>query len=925
MQRFPLLFYEELQAEQVQKKFEKVMAFLREGNFRSAETKKMAGFPGIYRAKLDAENRLLFKFVRYGGETYLLLLDIVLNHAYEKSRFLRGAEVDESRLPDLVQLGQVPDNEVEDLRYLDVRKPTLHFLNKAISFDEAQRSAFEAQLPLIVIGSAGSGKTALTLEKMKLLTGNVAYVTLSGYLADNAQELYFANGYRNEQQEVDFLSFGQFLMGLRIPEGREVTFPDFEQLFARHRQAIKLREPYKLFEEFKGVLTGSHPEKPFLSLEDYLSLGIRQSIFPLEEREEVYRFFEKYLVFLREEGLYDTNILAQSYRPLVSPVYDFVVIDEVQDMTNVQLALVLKSLKKSHRFLLCGDANQIVHPNFFSWAGLKTMFYASGELGADIVRVLHTNYRNTIEVTELSNRILKLKNARFGSIDRESTYLIRPVSGVPGTVEFLEDQEKLKQELNQQTRRSTRFAVVVPRPEDKAEARRFFDTPLVFSVQEAKGLEYDNVILFNFISSFSREFRHIALGVSPEELEAEIQYSRARDKSDRELDSYKFYINALYVAITRSVSNLYVIEKETKHPLLLLLGLVKTKDRATARADRSSDQEWREEALRLARQGKREQSEAIRKLLEEQRRKNRLSEAELADLRDQALNPELFNNQAKKKLFQYVSQHNDFDTIRQLADLRFSEAKKYLDGLDKEIEAYFRDCRQNRLGPEHPGFKKFGPHFRDAKNQTPLMQAVQWPPAFDSVDFLLKNEASRILPDGRDILAYTLDLYLKNQEMHWIGADGAVTSQMMAESSALSRLYLRLELPSITFSANGRLFKVNSQSMEYLLVLLLQHAFGTVRNIVLEMGGDELLDDPVNKHYAQGLQNQDFHFVFQHIPSAIAPDYRRKPAYLNQMLAKHEANSNHPNGKGLFVRLDKGFYAPNPELKIHWSGHRETD
>ncbi len=917
-QKFPILFYEELQAEQVQKKFDKVMGFLREGNFRSAETKKMAGVPGLYRAKLDAENRLLFKFVRYGGLTYLLLLDVVLNHAYEKSRFLRGAEVDEGRLPELVGADQVPTADFEELRYLDPSKNKLHFLNKAISFDEAQQSAFDAQLPLIVIGSAGSGKTAITLEKMKQLPGSVAYVTLSDYLADNAQSLYFAEGYRNENQEVDFLSFRQFLMGLRIPEGREATFRDFEGLFDRHRQTVKLRDPYKLFEEFKGVITGSAPEKPYLSLDEYLALGVRQSVFPLDEREEAYRFFDKYLAFLREEKLYDSNILAQSYRPLVRPVYDHVVIDEVQDMTNVQLSLVLKSLKKSHRFLLCGDANQIVHPNFFSWAGLKTMFYDTGDLSADIVRVLHTNYRNASEVTELSNRILKLKNARFGSIDRESTYLIQPVSGTPGAVEFLEDKESVKAELNRQTRLSTRFAVVVLRQEDKAQARRFFDTPLVFSVHEAKGLEYENVILFNAISSFSKEFRHIADGIGPEDLEADLRYSRARDKTDRELDTYKFYVNALYVAATRSVSHLYVIEKEVKHPLLRLLGLARAKENTDARGDRSSDREWREEALRLERQGRKEQSDAIRELLEAQRRMNEIPEKELAELRAQALDPDHFNNQAKKRLFQYASDKNDFETIRALADLKFGDAKKKYDALQREIEALVADCRHNSLGPEHKGFEKFGPQFRDAQNQTLLMQAVQWPPALDSVDFLLKNEAPRTTPDGRDILGHTLDLYLKSQETQFLHNDGSVTPRMMAESRALGQLYFLLEPTTITFSANGRLFKVNSQSAEFLLLLLYGHIFGSLRDLILEMGGDELLEDPHNRHYASGLQNQDIHFVFQHLPSAIVPAHRRKAAYLNRLLAKHEVNSAHPSGKALFVRLDKGFYAPNPDLKIFW-------
>ena len=42
-----------------------------------------------------------------------------------------------------------------------------------------------------------------------------------------------------------------------------------------------------------------------------------------------------------------------------------VVVDEVRDLTTIQLQLILTALREPHQFLLCGDANQIVHPNFF--------------------------------------------------------------------------------------------------------------------------------------------------------------------------------------------------------------------------------------------------------------------------------------------------------------------------------------------------------------------------------------------------------------------------------------------------------------------------------------------------------------------------------------------------------------------------------
>ena len=75
------------------------------------------------------------------------------------------------------------------------------------------------QPPLVIIGSAGSGKIALTLEKMKHAVGDVLYVTQSSYLVKNSRDLYYAHNYDNEDQQVDFLSFQEFLESIYVPEG----------------------------------------------------------------------------------------------------------------------------------------------------------------------------------------------------------------------------------------------------------------------------------------------------------------------------------------------------------------------------------------------------------------------------------------------------------------------------------------------------------------------------------------------------------------------------------------------------------------------------------------------------------------------------------------------------------------------------------
>ncbi|MGB0929805.1 MAG: hypothetical protein ACPGVB_03460, partial [Chitinophagales bacterium] len=91
MSDLKILYYNELDTKGVKQQFKRVEKFLQKGDFKSAEVKKMPN-TDFYRAKLDHTNRLLFKFAQYQDETYLLLLEIIHNHAYDKSKFLRGAE-----------------------------------------------------------------------------------------------------------------------------------------------------------------------------------------------------------------------------------------------------------------------------------------------------------------------------------------------------------------------------------------------------------------------------------------------------------------------------------------------------------------------------------------------------------------------------------------------------------------------------------------------------------------------------------------------------------------------------------------------------------------------------------------------------------------------------------------------------------------
>ncbi len=218
-----IISYRDLAPGRFAKSVEKIGAALARGDFAAAGLKKLSPTP-YWRAKLNDEARLLMQFAPHRGETVCLFLEVIPNHVYEKSRFLRGAAIDWSKIesgPDdaAPQPEPTPRGGLE-LRWLPAQAAEFELLDRPIVFDEAQEAVRRHKVPLVVVGSAGSGKTAVTLAKMREATGRALYVTHSAYLAQTARKLYSAHGYENPAQDVEFMSFREFVEFDRGSRGR---------------------------------------------------------------------------------------------------------------------------------------------------------------------------------------------------------------------------------------------------------------------------------------------------------------------------------------------------------------------------------------------------------------------------------------------------------------------------------------------------------------------------------------------------------------------------------------------------------------------------------------------------------------------------------------------------------------------------------
>ena len=930
-----LLTYKDLDLRRVRPAFAKVRSAIEAGDFRSADIKKLA--PGAYwRAKLDYSNRLLLQFARFGDETVCLALEVIENHAYEKSRFLRGAAIDEAKierepvLADAAAGGTVAES--VPLRWLHPSRSEFEMLDRPIVFDDAQEAVRRLSAPVVVVGSAGSGKTAVTLAKLREAEGRVLYVTHSAYLAQSARALYDAHGYENPAQEAEFLSYRELVETLRVPAGREVSFPAFRGWFERHRQAARATlgdlDAHALFEEFRGVL-GADASGP-LALPAYLALGPRQSLLGAPAREAAYSLFERYRQWLAEAGLYDLNLVAHEWRALAQPVYDFVVIDEVQDLTNVQLALVLACLKKPGEFLLCGDSNQIVHPNFFSWAAVRTMFW-HGLAGAAAERqalsVLQANFRNTRGVTRLANTLLKIKQARFGSIDRESNFLVQSASPMEGEVQLLPARDGALRELDLRTRASVRHAVVVLRDEDKPAARVHFRTPLVFSVYEAKGLEYPHVILYALVSGQRAAYSELCEGVTRDDLQAEaLEYRRARDKNDKSLELYKFYVNALYVAMTRAVETLVLVESDTAHPLLLLLGLA-VRDPAQAPAaapvTASSRDEWAQEARKLELQGKEEQARAVRDAFLQTKAAPWApwSDTMMRELLPRALDRTQPSAKPRQALLDYALWHGQHSWVEQLAtQAQFASAQALAPG------GFFGELKRDDLFGDHDRQYDFSMravavlrnrhlqpytarNFKDLLRQCDLYGVDHHSPAGATPLMLAARAGNLALVDA--LLERGADPQTTDEFGHtaWMCALNRALEDPVFASQSIAPLHPRIAPPVLDVQTGGRLVRLERHQGEYWVLSLMLAGFKTQNTRCAGRARDPY-------KYFRGFFADPLHATLSQLPDHLWSTQRRKRTYLNQVLARAEVNSAYQPARNLWVRTTNGYYLPNPLMRL---------
>ncbi|CAI8617698.1 unnamed protein product [Vicia faba] len=381
---------------------------------------------------------------------------------------------------------------------------------------------------------------------------------------------------------------------------KEVTYDRFDALYWPHfnSQHTKTLDSSRVFREIvshiKGGLQSVESDEGKLSRQDYLSLSEnRASSLSKQKREIIYDIYQSYERMKMDKGDFDlADIVADLHRRLRINKYEgdemhYVYIDEVQDLTMSQIALfkyVCQNVEEG--FVFCGDTAQTIARGIdFRFQDIKSLFYKKFVLeskrsvynqGKDKGKVsetflLNQNFRTHAGVLKLSQSTIELLFRFFPhSIDvlKPETSLI--YGEAPVVLECRGRKNAIVTIFGNTGHDGGKIVgfgaeqVILVR--DDCARKEILDyvgkQALVLTIVECKGLEFQDVLLYNFFgtSPLKNRWRVIYEYMSEQDMLEPTESKSFPSFNDSKHNILCSELKQLYVAITRTRQRLWICE-----------------------------------------------------------------------------------------------------------------------------------------------------------------------------------------------------------------------------------------------------------------------------------------------------------------------------------------------------------------------------
>ena len=226
-----------------------------------------------------------------------------------------------------------------------------------------------------------------------------------------------------------------------------------------------------------------------------------------KEKNQIYWLYVKYEQWKNENNFYDfmdvVKHVSLHYPSYLKSKIDYLIVDEVQDLTPLTIQLLVSVTNKNVFFW--GDTAQTIAKGVgFRFYDLKNIF-DDWRVGIPSVVQLTKNYRSHSKILDLANSVVDLIECFFpetiDKLQREASTLDGPK---PIILEDFKVDDLLAMMIGHTDTKNPVFGwnqvVIVRDQESKSTLPEFLKQALCLTVYEAKGLEFDDVILFNFFN-----------------------------------------------------------------------------------------------------------------------------------------------------------------------------------------------------------------------------------------------------------------------------------------------------------------------------------------------------------------------------------------------------------------------------------------
>uniref|UniRef100_UPI00398F2E9E TPR and ankyrin repeat-containing protein 1-like n=1 Tax=Pristiophorus japonicus TaxID=55135 RepID=UPI00398F2E9E len=298
--------------------------------------------------------------------------------------------------------------------------------------------------------------------------------------------------------------------------------------------------PALVWKEIKSFLKGSiealNSPQGCLTEEQYIKLGRKRAPNFQEDRTEIYRFFHMYQqikshwrYFDEEDLLFSLSLRLSKLDELPWSIHELYG-DEIQDFTQAELATLMKCINDPNSMFLTGDtAQSIMKGVAFRFSDLRSLFYYAHDSNHDDkkqynvivpsrIYQLHQNYRSHSGILNLASGVVDLLQCYFpesfdrlprdtGLFDGPKPSLLESCS-VSDLAILLRGNKRKSQPIEF----GAHQVILVTSEKAKDTIPEELNLALVLTIYEAKGLEFDDVLLYNFFtdSEADKEWRVIS-------------------------------------------------------------------------------------------------------------------------------------------------------------------------------------------------------------------------------------------------------------------------------------------------------------------------------------------------------------------------------------------------------------------------------